>query len=58
MGITKLIIPNDYKSPLNLMETEVAIKVLKDKFEKRIVTQVKSDTRICPVICQKGKRLE
>ena len=32
----KVIIPKDYKSPLNLRETEVAIKKLKDKFESEL----------------------
>ncbi len=36
MNKEKLIIPKDYTSRLDLMETEVAIKVLKDKFEKEL----------------------
>ena len=33
MGADKLIVPKDYASKMDLMETQVAIKVLKDKFE-------------------------
>ena len=32
----KVRVPKNYKTPLNLRETEVAIKKLKDKFEERL----------------------
>ena len=31
-----LVIPNNYKSKLNLIETEVAIKFVKDIFERKL----------------------
>lgn len=57
MGITKLIIPNDYKSPLNLMETEVAIKVLKDKFEKELSRKLNLTRVSAPLFVKKASGL-
>ena len=34
--MSKIIIPEDYKPHLSLIETEVAIKMIKDTFERRL----------------------
>lgn len=36
MGIKSLILPKGYKSSLNIIDTEVAIKTIKDNFEKNL----------------------
>ncbi len=35
-GSKKLMLPDGYKSPLDIRETEVAIKKVKDHFERRL----------------------
>ena len=34
--MSKIRIPEDYKPQLNLIETEVAVKMIKDTFERRL----------------------
>ena len=36
----KLIIPEGYKSPLDIRETEIAIKYVKDYFERELANQL------------------
>ena len=36
----KLIIPNNYESKLNLLDTELAIKFVKDTFERDLADDV------------------
>ena len=35
-----LMIPDDYVSPLNIRETEIAIKYVKDYFERELANQL------------------
>lgn len=34
--MSKIIIPHDYNSPINLIDTEIAIKIIKDTFEQEL----------------------
>ena len=36
MSDYRLIVPESYRSPLNLMQTEIAIKLVKDTFERKL----------------------
>ena len=36
----KVIVPKNYKTPLDIRETEVAIKKLKDRFEEELSEKV------------------
>ena len=36
----RLIIPKNYKSKLNLLETEIAIKYVKDTFERALAEKL------------------
>ena len=40
MDMDNLIIPEDYVSALNLHDTQVAIKVVKDYFQKALTTRL------------------
>ena len=44
--MSQIIIPKDYLPHLNLIETEVAIKMIKDTFERRLAEQLRL-TRVC-----------
>lgn len=57
MGVSKLIIPKDYQSKLDIMETEVAIKVLKDKFEKELSRRLNLVRVSAPLFVQKATGL-
>lgn len=57
MGTQKLIIPKDYRSKLSLMETEVAIKVLKDKFEKELSRKLNLTRVSAPLFVKKSTGL-
>ena len=57
MGTSKLIIPKDYKSKLDIMETEVAIKVLKDKFEKELSRKLNLVRVSAPLFVKKSTGL-
>lgn len=39
--MSKIIIPENYHPHLNLIETEVAIKMIKDTFERRLAEQLR-----------------
>ena len=47
--MSKMIIPEDYKPHLNLIETEVAIKMIKDTFERRLAEQLRLTRVSAPV---------
>ena len=52
-----LKIPEGYSSPLTIRETEVAIKEVKDHFER--ACKISSfDACICPVVCSSAVRYE
>lgn len=36
MSIDRLILPTEYCSPLNILDTEIAIKIVKDSFERNL----------------------
>lgn len=50
----KLTIPENYKSPLTLKETERAIKMIKDFFELNLATELKLRRVSAPLFVQKG----
>ena len=50
----KLFIPKDYRSFLNLKETERAIKVIKDFFELNLAAELKLRRVTAPLFVQKG----
>lgn len=39
--MSKVFIPENYHSQLNLIETEVAIKMIKDYFERRLSEELR-----------------
>ena len=45
-----IIVPKKYKPQLNLIETEIAIKLIKDTFEQRLSKHLSSHTCICSII--------
>ena len=57
MSSQKLIVPQGYKSELDLMETEVAIKVLKDKFEKELSRKLNLTRVSAPLFVKKSTGL-
>lgn len=57
MGKNKLIIPKNYKSKLDILETEVAIKVLKDKFEKELSRKLNLVRVSAPLFVKKSTGL-
>ena len=57
MGADKLIVPKDYASKMDLMETQVAIKVLKDKFEKELSRKLNLDRVSAPLFVKKSSGL-
>ncbi|MGL5257319.1 MAG: aspartate--ammonia ligase [Proteocatella sp.] len=57
MGIEKLLIPKGYKSKLDIMETEIAIKVLKDKFEKELAKKLDLTRVSAPLFVKKATGL-
>lgn len=57
MGVSKLLIPKGYQSKLDIMETEVAIKVLKDKFEKELSRRLNLVRVSAPLFVQKATGL-
>lgn len=57
MGIEKLIIPKGYESKLDIMETEIAIKVLKDKFEKELAKKLNLTRVSAPLFVKKATGL-
>ena len=55
--MSKIIIPTDYKPHLNLIETEVAIKMIKDTFEKRLAEQLRLTRVSAPLFLLKNTGL-
>ena len=49
-----MIIPEDYKPHLNLIETEVAIKMIKDTFERRLAEQLRLTRVSAPLFLLKN----
>lgn len=52
---TLTIVPNGYKSELNLIETEIAIKSVKDYFEKKLSERLNLTRVSAPVFVKGGK---
>ena len=46
-----LIIPKDYKPDLNLHDTQVAIKTVKDFFQGLLSSAPESVPSFCPSVC-------
>ena len=57
MGVEKLIIPEGYESKLDIMETEIAIKTLKDKFEKELAKKLNLSRVSAPLFVKKSTGL-
>ena len=49
-----LIIPEGYESPLNLYETQIAIKMLKDKFQSLLAKKLSLTRVSAPLFVEKG----
>lgn len=52
--MTNLFIPKNYKSPLNLKQTEQAIKLIKDSFEQNICAELRLRRVTAPLFVLKG----
>ncbi|MCK4662131.1 MAG: aspartate--ammonia ligase [Bacteroidales bacterium] len=52
--MTKLILPKDYKSPLDLKSTERAIKFIKDNFQQTLSSTLRLRRVTAPIIVLKG----
>lgn len=55
--MSKMIIPKDYKPHLSLIETEVAIKMIKDTFERRLAEQLRLTRVSAPLFLLKNTGL-
>ncbi len=55
--MSKVIIPEHYESQLNLIETEVAIKMIKDTFERRLAEQLRLTRVSAPLFLLKNTGL-
>ena len=55
--MSKIIIPKNYKPHLNLIETEVAIKMIKDTFERRLAEQLRLTRVSAPLFLLKNTGL-
>lgn len=55
--MSKLIIPEGYQPKLDLIETEVAIKMIKDTFERRLAEQLKLTRVSAPLFLLKNTGL-
>ena len=55
--MSHIIIPKDYKPHLNLIETEVAIKMIKDTFERRLAEQLRLTRVSAPLFLLKNTGL-
>ncbi len=55
--MSKIIIPENYKPMLNLIETEVAIKLIKDTFERRLAEQLRLTRVSAPLFLLKNTGL-
>ena len=55
--MSKMIVPENYKAYLNLIETEVAIKMIKDTFERRLAEQLRLTRVSAPLFLLKNTGL-
>lgn len=55
--MSQIIIPKDYHPHLNLIETEVAIKMIKDTFERRLAEQLRLTRVSAPLFLLKNTGL-
>ena len=55
--MSKLMIPKDYKNPLSYLDTEIAIKIVKDQFEKRLADCLKLVRVSAPLYVTKASGL-
>lgn len=55
--MSKIIIPKEYHPQLNLIETEVAIKMIKDTFERRLAEQLRLTRVSAPLFLLKNTGL-
>lgn len=55
--MSQIIIPKDYKPHLSLIETEVAIKMIKDTFERRLAEQLRLTRVSAPLFLLKNTGL-
>ena len=55
--MSQIIIPKGYKASLNLIETEVAIKLIKDTFERRLAEQLRLTRVSAPLFLLKNTGL-
>jgi len=55
--MSKIVIPENYKPHLNLIETEVAIKMIKDTFERRLAEQLRLTRVSAPLFLLKNTGL-
>lgn len=55
--MSHIIIPKDYKGHLNLIETEVAIKMIKNTFERRLAEQLRLTRVSAPLFLLKNTGL-
>ena len=55
--MSQIIIPKDYLPHLNLIETEVAIKMIKDTFERRLAEQLRLTRVSAPLFLLKNTGL-
>ena len=56
-SMSKILIPEDYSSPLDLIETEVAVKMIKDTFERRLAEQLRLTRVSAPLFLLKNTGL-
>ena len=55
--MSKVFIPENYHSQLNLIETEVAIKMIKDYFERRLSEELRLTRVSAPLFLLKNTGL-
>lgn len=55
--MSKMIVPEHYRAYLNLIETEVAIKMIKDTFERRLAEQLRLTRVSAPLFLLKNTGL-
>lgn len=55
--MSQIIVPKGYKAHLNLIETEVAIKMIKDTFERRLAEQLRLTRVSAPLFLLKNTGL-
>ena len=54
--MSQLIIPENYHSDLDIRETEIAIKYVKDYFERELANQLNLTRVSAPLFVEPGKR--